>query len=457
MEIKTLIKENSSKSRDPYVLYYNDLYYYCFSRDDKIYLSASKELDSIEKQKEIIVYKNEDGLKNLWAPELHIIDGKCYIYVACDDGDNENHRMYVLYNNSNNPLLEYKNKGIISDASNKWAIDGTVLNYRDELYFIWSGCDKNIHHKQEIFIAKMNNPFEISGNKVMISTPEYSWEKHGGDGKSLAFVNEGPAAIIVNDRLYIIYSASGCWCDHYCLGMLKLVGNDILSKDSWVKYNKPVFSSKNGLIGPGHCSFITKDNNEVYMFLHSFNNKENLSLENVNARYIKLNLLKKGTIIAGFSGIGKTTLAKKYKNVIDLDASEYAYDEADILNIDIEKRKGEHRKPNPNWPDNYIEAIEKAIRIYDIVLVWDREDIIKEYLKNGFNFMVCYPSRNDLENYVQRYKSRGNSDKYIEMKLKGYDERLKLYDTLNVPKIILNNNETLEDWLIKNNYLLKGI
>ena len=160
-------------------------------------------------------------------------------------------------------------------------------------------------------------------------------------------------------------------------------------------------------------------------------------------------------IIAGFSGIGKTTIARKYKNVIDLDASEYAYDEKEFLNIDIEKRKGEVRNPNSNWPNNYIEAIKKAISDYDVILVWDREDIIEEYIKNKFDFMVCYPPKNDLDNYVQRYKNRGNSDKYIEMKLNQYDNRIKLYDELKLKRVILNGNETIEDWLLKNNYLLK--
>ncbi len=289
MKIKTLIKENSSKSRDPYVLYFNNLYYYCFSRDDKIYLSVSKELDSIEEKEEIIVYDNEEGLKNLWAPELHVINDKCYIYVACDDGNNKNHRMYVLYNNSNDPLKKYKNKGIISDVSNKWAIDGTILNYKDELYFIWSGCDKNIHYKQEIFIAKMANPFKIASEKVLLSTPEYDWEKQGGDGVKLAFVNEGPAVLKINEKIYLVYSASGCWCKDYCLGMLELIGDNPLSKSSWKKHDKPIFSSTENIIGPGHPSFTISKNKEIYMIFHSFNDKDNLNLENVNARYLKLN------------------------------------------------------------------------------------------------------------------------------------------------------------------------
>ncbi len=293
MIVKTLIKEKSSKSRDPYVLYFNGLYYYCFSRDNKIYLSVSKKLGLLEDFEEIVVYKNQENLKNLWAPELHIINNRCYIYVACDDGNNENHRMYVLYNESNNPLKEYKNYGIISDASNKWAIDGTVLNYKNELYFIWSGCNGEIHDKQELFIAKMNNPFSICGEKVLLSTPEYEWEKRGGDGINLAFVNEGPAVLKINEKIYVVYSASGCWCKDYCLGLLELTGDNPLLISSWTKCKKPIFHSFGKIVGPGHCSFV-KSNDENYMIFHSFNDEKDLNLCNVNARYIKITVNRSG-------------------------------------------------------------------------------------------------------------------------------------------------------------------
>lgn len=158
----------------------------------------------------------------------------------------------------------------------------------------------------------------------------------------------------------------------------------------------------------------------------------------------------KGIVIAGFSGIGKTTLANKYKNVIDLDAREFAYDDSDIMHIPLEKRKGEKRPANPNWPQNYIDAIKKVINKYDIILVWDREDIIKEYLKNKIEFILCYPAKEDLKYYIQRFKERGNTPQYIEWKLKQYEEKLLFFQTLTVKKIILVKNETLEDYL-KNN------
>lgn len=287
MNINILISEKSTKSRDPFLLFKDDLYYYVFSRDNKIYISVSNKIENLDKSKEIVVYDNQENLKNLWAPELHIIDNKCYIYVAADDGNNKNHRMYVLKNNSDNPINNYENVGIISDKSNNWAIDGTVFNYNGNLYFIWSGCNGRITDKQELFIAPMSSPIKISGDKVLISSPIYEWEKCGGNKIDLPYVNEGPSILKINDRIFIIYSASGCWTKDYCLGALELIDENPLLKSSWKKYQEPVFKSNNELIGPGHCTF-TKDDKFLYFIFHSFVNENDLNLTNVQAKYMKI-------------------------------------------------------------------------------------------------------------------------------------------------------------------------
>jgi GH43 family beta-xylosidase len=49
----------------------------------------------------------------------------------------------------------------------------------------------------------MANPWTLSGPRVLLSTPEYNWEKHGW------WVNEGPTILSHNKRHWLVYSASG--------------------------------------------------------------------------------------------------------------------------------------------------------------------------------------------------------------------------------------------------------
>ena len=80
---------------------------------------------------------------------------------------------------------------------------------------------------------------------------------------------------------------------------------------------------------------------------------------------------QKAVIIAGSAGVGKTVLAQKYANVIDLESSPFAWDYSKIGDYSPEEMKGNpNRIPNPNFPNNYITAINNAIQKYDFVLVW---------------------------------------------------------------------------------------
>lgn len=167
-----------------------------------------------------------------------------------------------------------------------------------------------------------------------------------------------------------------------------------------------------------------------------------------------MNKLSFPLIIAGFSGIGKTTLAAKYKNVIDLDAAPYVYTDIGLEHLSLEERKGLQRSGNPNWPMNYIRAIQSATKRYDIILVWDRPDIVKMYLSHHIPFLLCYPSRDFSREYYDRFISRGNSKSYANMKIHQYETRLPFYQQLSVDKIILGSKETLEDYLKQNNITL---
>jgi GH43 family beta-xylosidase len=263
---------------DPFSFFKDGYYYYTHSLGNRIGLWKTKNLANLKEAEHKNVYKPPTGTaysKELWAPEIHYLQGKWYIYFAADDGNNDNHRMYVLENASKDPLKgEWTFKGKVSDPTDKWAIDGDVFMWKKQLYMIWSGWEGDNNGQQNIYIAKMKNPWTIEGNRTMISAPSHDWETHGdlGGNPPHVNVNEGPQALIHNDRLFIVFSASGCWTDFYALGMLQYKGNDPLEAGSWTKYPQPLFKqhAANSVYAPGHNSFFTSpDGKESWILYHA--------------------------------------------------------------------------------------------------------------------------------------------------------------------------------------------
>jgi GH43 family beta-xylosidase len=254
---------------DPWVIGKDAYYYLCQSRRGSIWVNRSTRLQDIGQDNRKRVWtpqKNTPYSKELWAPELHNVNGTWYIYVAADDGHNHNHRMIVLEGTSDDPQGPFKFKGKIAAPANRWAIDGTVLQMPDaRLYFIWSGWEGFENVAQHLYIAPMSNPWTISGERVKISSPELDWELNG---KPL--INEGPQILWNGDKLFVIYSASGSWTDDYCLGQLAWTGGDPLDPAAWKKKPTAVFSRTEDVFGPGHCSFAkSRDNSEDWIVYHS--------------------------------------------------------------------------------------------------------------------------------------------------------------------------------------------
>ena len=164
--------------------------------------------------------------------------------------------------------------------------------------------------------------------------------------------------------------------------------------------------------------------------------------------------MKKCTVIAGFAGIGKTSLAKKYKNVFDLESTAYKYDNTGSECFNEEQLKGRKRGLNPLWPQNYINEIKAGMWEYDILLVKSNPDILKIYDKENISYIICYPCREALIEYKQKYIHRGNSAEWIERTINSYDSKVQQWDENPNKKIVLNRGETLEAYLINNGYVL---
>lgn len=267
---------------DPYSTYHDGYYYYTHTMQDRLVLLKSKnlaDLKNAEKKTIWIAPKNTDYSAEIWAPEFHFINNKWYVYFAADNGSNNTHRMYVLENDSKNPMEgEWVFKGKIAAETDKWAIDGNVFTYKKQLYMIWSGWEGDTNGQQNIYIAKMKSPTQIDGDRVRISSPSNPWELFGALHDDVnppqVNVNEGPQFLSHKNKVFIVFSASGCWTDNYSLGLLTFTGKDnLLDASAWVKSDKPILgqSDKNKVYAPGHNSFFKSPNGKEDWILYHAN------------------------------------------------------------------------------------------------------------------------------------------------------------------------------------------
>lgn len=266
---------------DPYSFYKDGFYYYTNSLGNRIGLWKTKNIADLKTAAYKTIYTPPAGTaysKDLWAPEILFLQGKWYAYFAADDGNNKNHRLYVLENDSTDPMKgAWIMKGKITDPSDKWAIDGDVFEYKKQLYMVWSGWEGDTNGEQDIYIAKMKNPWTIDGRRERISAPLYDWEKIGdlkNETPPHINVNEGPQALVHGNDLFVIYSASACWTDFYALGQLRFTGeNNLLDAGKWKKSDHAVFkqSVSNGVYGTGHNSFFVSPNGKENWILYHAN------------------------------------------------------------------------------------------------------------------------------------------------------------------------------------------
>ena len=270
--------------RDPAVTEFQGKYYLCYAAVENksgrpgICIADADNIQALSVAEDHFVYlaeKDHPWSEELWAPELHFLDGSWWVYVACDDGHNENHRMYVLGNHSQDPMAPYALVGKIADATDKWAIDGTVFSHQNCRYFVWSGWEGDENVAQNLYIARMKNPYTLASERVLLSSPEQPWEQKGGTGTpdGLPFINEGPFAFTLDSDTYLAYSASGSWCAEYCIAYLKLMGNDPMNPYHWRKCEEPILTENDVVKGAGHCTMVPTDTGHL-VFFHAWDKRE---------------------------------------------------------------------------------------------------------------------------------------------------------------------------------------
>ena len=263
---------------DPWVVWWKGFYYYSNSSGTNLTLRKTADITDLRHAIKKAVWTPDPGhpwSKDLWAPELHRWGNRWYIYFAADAGENASHRIYVVENESDDPLEgTWTFKGKVGDPSDTWAIDATTFELRGQHYLVWSGWKGATDGEQDLYIAHMSNPWTIDSPRTLISQPTYPWEEHGDLPGRHVNVNEGPEFLSHGNKMFLVFSASGCWTDFYTLGLLEAkLDADPLDAHSWAKIDHPFLSTDPGAeaFGTGHNGFFKSPNGQEDWIIYHAN------------------------------------------------------------------------------------------------------------------------------------------------------------------------------------------
>lgn len=263
---------------DPYVYLHDGWYYFTASVPayDKIILRRSKDIAGLQDAEEVEIWKKHESgpmSEHIWAPEIHYLMGKWYIYFASGEKEDIwNIRPYVLECQGEDPLADpWIEKGKMQRADDDefsfeaFSLDATVFEDCGKYYYVWAekvGVGKQVSN---LYIGELETPYKLKTVQVLLTTPDYDWERVG------FWVNEGPGVIKNGNKLFLTYSASETSAA-YCVGMLTAEsGSDLLDPLSWKKERYPVLKTceEKGIYGPGHNSFTKDENGNDIMVYHA--------------------------------------------------------------------------------------------------------------------------------------------------------------------------------------------
>ena len=298
---------------DPFVTWdpVTGYYYSLFTCGNRLEIFRSRRAGSILSDNDSkVIYRTPDHgfLKCVWAPEMHRVNGRWYVYTSGQMTEEHGpKRIFVLGALSDDPFGEWEYLG--QPLPWLWAIDATSWVSPTGIQYL-SYCriehDEFGHSRNVLQIRRMTNPWTASDQCADIGRAEYPWEQIAPyDTRHL--INEGPFFVEKNGRLFVIYSANGCTIDQYCMGLLEFVGDQrdstqLCSAKYWIKHDKPVFQQANGVYGPGHASFFkSPDGEELWCAYHGM--MEASEVSRGRTRY--LNLQKIAFDESGFPVFGE--------------------------------------------------------------------------------------------------------------------------------------------------------
>ncbi|WP_082801441.1 family 43 glycosylhydrolase [Herbidospora cretacea] len=277
----------AAQRADPHIFRHTDGYYYFTATApeyDRIVLRRATTIQGLSTAPETVIWRKHSSGEmgaHIWAPEIHFINGRWYVYFAAGRADDVwRIRMYVLESTAANPLTgTWTERGRISTPWDTFSLDASTFVHNGVRYLIWAQQEPGISTNSNLYIARMgSNPWQITGATTRLTIPTLAWETRGYR------VAEGPSVIQRNGRLFMTYSASATDAN-YCLGLLTASASaDPLNAASWTKSANSVFVSNaaTSQYGPGHNSFTVSEDGQSDLLVYHDRSYQNISGDPLN-------------------------------------------------------------------------------------------------------------------------------------------------------------------------------
>lgn len=271
---------------DPCIGRWKGKYYFIATNDadgnHTLYVRKGDSLEELTEAEEHLILDSSThpGIGGLlWAPEFHEINGRLYIFHAATPGEffwEESHVMELREGGDpacredwSAPKRVVKADGSnICEAGKEITLDMTCFEWQGEWYAVWS--QRQFLPKDLgawLYIAKLDpeSPWRLLTEPVVLSKPEYGWANNH------TFVDEGPFALMGEDKLYLTFSSAAVDAS-YVVGLLTIEKNrDLLEPKNWKKKNYPILTSRSveGEFGTGHNAYVTDEDGTVWNTYHA--------------------------------------------------------------------------------------------------------------------------------------------------------------------------------------------
>lgn len=286
---------------DPVIFYWEGTYYFTATNDKTknigIYVRSASTIESLfaeECVEHLILAPNQQKgyVRDFWAPEFHEIKGRIYILFAVS-GTTFSPQSYMMRFKEGGdiccscdweePVRVQKMDGTyLADGTgkgderkvldNEITLDMTYFEVDQASYLVWSyrkGIMTDEDSGSMLLIATVDPecPWKLTSDPKLLSRPLYGWENNSG-----TINNEGPYALVREDRVCLIYSGGAASGNSYVVGLMSIPqGKNLLESSNWEKRTAPILTSFHspGEYGPGHGAVFEDAQGTQWLTYHA--------------------------------------------------------------------------------------------------------------------------------------------------------------------------------------------